>query len=111
MVQFVGLVTNLHFWKCLSYSVLEISINSWYHRGMRDKVSDIPNPNFTGQTQEVFMKHYNQNVPSAFPRASAKALLKFKETFPKLFDAKNEWTVDKHRKKFMDWLISYRETV
>lgn len=65
--------------------------------------------NFLAYSLSSFVEYYNHNVPAIFPRASVKALEKFKETHPVLFGSKNEWTIDKHRKKLMDWLSSYRD--
>lgn len=62
-----------------------------------------------GVDTPVFVQYYNKNVPEAFPRASLHTLIKFQETHPGLFEKNNEWTIDKHRKKLMDWLASYKE--
>jgi hypothetical protein len=50
-----------------------------------------------------FLKCYNQNLPSGLPNASLNLLKEFKKTYPALFDSDNSWSLDKHRKKFMDW--------
>jgi hypothetical protein len=53
-----------------------------------------------------FLESYNENLPSEFPRASLPFLKEFKKTYPSLFkDEKGEkiWSLDQHRKKFMDW--------
>lgn len=50
-----------------------------------------------------FLKSYNQNMPAAFPRASMAILEKFKEDNAGLFKHGDLWSLDQHRKKFMDW--------
>ena len=51
-----------------------------------------------------FLKSYNENLPSAFPRASLPFLKIFKKANPALFKDKSPWSLDQHRKKLMDWL-------
>ena len=55
---------------------------------------------------ESFMKSYNKDVPESFPNASLKILKQFQEMYPALFNKKDEWSIDKHRKRFMDWSFS-----
>jgi hypothetical protein len=54
-----------------------------------------------------FLKSYNKDLPSGFPHASLPFLKEFKKTFPALFKSKEKgeemWSLDRHRKKFMDW--------
>lgn len=50
-----------------------------------------------------FLKLYNQDLPEAFPRASKALLEEFKETHTSFFKT-DEWSLDVHRKKVMDWL-------
>jgi len=50
-----------------------------------------------------FLKFYNEDLPSAFPRASLPFLREFKKTYPGLFKDEDSWSLDQHRKKFMDW--------
>lgn len=54
-----------------------------------------------------FMESYNKSVPVSFPRVSIKILKKFQTLHPILFKHSNEWSIDKHRKRVMDWLPSY----
>jgi hypothetical protein len=57
-----------------------------------------------------FVEYYNENIPSKsklFPPATMEALRRFRATHPALFANSRKWTVDRHRKKVMDWLISY----
>ena len=51
-----------------------------------------------------FITSYNENLPSKFPRASQPFLREFKKAYPRLFENDNAWSLDQHRKKFMDWL-------
>jgi hypothetical protein len=53
-----------------------------------------------------FLGLYNKNIPIGFPRASAAKLKEFQNAHPALFKNRNMWSVDRHRKKFMDWLSS-----
>jgi hypothetical protein len=55
-----------------------------------------------------FMESYNKSVPENLPRASVKMLKKFHATNPSLFKKENGWSIDKHRKRFMDWLSSHQ---
>ena len=57
----------------------------------------------------VFLEYYNQNIPESYPRATPKALEQFQAAYPALFQNNEEWSIDKHRKRLMDWLPSYRE--
>jgi len=51
-----------------------------------------------------FLKSYNQNMPATFPRATMISLIKFKDSNAGLFKHGDLWSLDQHRKKFMDWL-------
>ena len=55
----------------------------------------------------VFMESYNKSIPAAFPRASVKILRQFQELHPILFKSGNEWSIERHRKRVMDWLPSH----
>lgn len=55
----------------------------------------------------AFLKTYNENLPERFPRASTLLLKKFQADSPKLFLHGDVWTLDKHRKQFMDWTGQY----
>ena len=54
-----------------------------------------------------FIGYYNEDLPARFPRASQEFLKEFKKTYPGLFKNGNTWSLDQHRKKFMDWLPQY----
>lgn len=51
-----------------------------------------------------FLKSYNEDLPSGFPRASLPFLREFRKTHPRLFKDATTWSLDQHRKKFMDWI-------
>ena len=57
----------------------------------------------------VFMDSYNRTMPESFPRATVAAMKEFQRTYPLLFKNREEWSLDKHRKKFMDWHLSHRD--
>ena len=57
-----------------------------------------------------FLESYNKNMPASFPRASAKLLVKFKESHPTLFKKGDTWSLDQHRKKLMDWIPQNQDT-
>ncbi len=65
--------------------------------------------NLVGKSTKVFIEYYNDNIPDAFPHATHKSLKAFQAQYPSLFKEDQEWIINKHRKKFMDWLSSYRE--
>jgi hypothetical protein len=58
-------------------------------------------------TLAVFLESYNQNIPAGFPRSTVATLKKFQEAHPMLFKQKDSWSVDRHRKKLIDWLSSH----
>ena len=52
-----------------------------------------------------FLKSYNENLPTQFPRVSLALLREFKKKNETLFkNDSNVWSLDQHRKKVMDWL-------
>ncbi|HEY4506683.1 MAG TPA: hypothetical protein VJH71_00770 [Candidatus Paceibacterota bacterium] len=55
----------------------------------------------------VFFESYNKSIPPTFPKATISILKKFENTHPDLFKQKDGWSVDRHRKRLMDWLASY----
>jgi hypothetical protein len=56
----------------------------------------------------TFMESYNNSAPASFPRASVEMLKQFQGAYPSLFKSKDAWSIDKHRKHFMDWLYSHQ---
>ena len=55
----------------------------------------------------AFMESYNKSIPVSFPHVSVKILKNFQALHPILFKHSTEWSIDKHRKRLMDWLPSY----
>ncbi len=51
----------------------------------------------------VFLELYNENLPESFPRASKKLLEQFKSEHISYFKTE-DWSLDIHRKRVMDWL-------
>ena len=64
--------------------------------------------NQTATTLAVFMESYNKSIPEGYPRASATVLKKFQVAHQMLFKHGDSWSVDRHRKKVMDWLSEHR---
>jgi hypothetical protein len=64
--------------------------------------------NERGVSVAVFLDYYNKNIPESYPHATVESLKKFRSLYPALFQNNEEWSIDKHRKKLMDWLPSYR---
>lgn len=56
-----------------------------------------------------FMKSYNEDLPSQFPRASLALLREFRKANTTLFKS-GSWSLDQHRKKVMDWITSHSRT-
>lgn len=57
----------------------------------------------------VFMEAYNKKIPKDFPVATISLLKKFQLAHPKHFKGENNWSIDKHRKRFMDWLSLHKD--
>lgn len=57
----------------------------------------------------TFMESYNKGIPADFPCASIETMEQFQAQHPSLFKRSGEWSIDRHRKKLMDWLSSRRE--
>lgn len=57
-----------------------------------------------------FLKTYNRGLPEGFPRASSILLEAYKRAYPSQFKD-NLWSLDLHRKKFMDWLPQYLKSL
>jgi len=56
-----------------------------------------------------FATAYNRMLAPGFPHASPKALTAFRASYPLLFKNDDSWSIDKHRKRFMDWYASHRD--
>ena len=68
-----------------------------------------PDANTVKTSTADFVDYYNQTTPERFPRASFQLLDKFRATHSSLFNGSDDWTIEKHRKKLMDWLSSHNE--
>lgn len=77
---------------------------------MRRK-NDMSELNKVVTSAAVFMESYNKSVPFGFPRVSNKALKEFQSVHPMLFKHGDEWSIDRHRKRLMDWLISHHDYI
>ncbi len=73
---------------------------------MQGKKNIGPDINLEEKSTSVFAQYYNQNIPAQFPRVSVEILETFKGEHPELFKGAEQWTIDKHRKRLMDWLTS-----
>lgn len=73
---------------------------------MKKTKNESPDVNLVAMPVADFVKYYNENIPESFPRVSLALLEQFRAAHPSLFKNKNEWSIDKHRKKLMDWLPS-----
>ena len=51
-----------------------------------------------------FLESYNKNMPIGWPRATTTLLQKFRDEHSTLFTHGDQWSLDQHRKKLMDWL-------
>ena len=71
---------------------------------------EILEPNQIQTSLVAFLASYNHNLPASFPRASIAKLKEFQASHSMLFKDGVMWSVVKHRKRFMDWLSSYRGT-
>ncbi len=58
----------------------------------------------------VFLASYNRDIPKGFPEASLENLEQFYKAHPLLFKDGRKWSMDRHRKRVMDWLASYHES-
>lgn len=58
-----------------------------------------------------FLKIYNQGLPTGFPRASSALLEAYKKLYPSQFKIDGLWSLDQHRKRFMDWLPMYLKSL
>ncbi|MHB8652170.1 MAG: hypothetical protein ACYC8S_03485 [Minisyncoccota bacterium] len=56
-----------------------------------------------------FLVSYNKNIPKEFPRASAELLEKFQAAHAPLFTNGDLWSLERHRKRLIDWLPNNRD--
>lgn len=59
----------------------------------------------------AFLATYNEGLPEQFTPASVELLKKFQKESPKLFQDGSSWTLDKHRKQFMDWARAHARSL
>jgi len=59
-------------------------------------------------TLGAFLESYNKSIPAGFSQASSEDLKDFQKLHPTLFKNKDEWSIEKHRKRLMDWLPARR---
>lgn len=78
----------------------------WYSSVMAGNHGE-PELNQTGTSLLIFMESYNRAIPADFPHASVKALKEFQTRYPALFRHGDEWSINRHRKRLMDWLPSH----
>lgn len=64
--------------------------------------------NQIGTSLVVFLESYNRSIPASFPQASVMVLKQFQAMYPVLFKHGDEWSIDRHRKRLMDWLSSHQ---
>ncbi|MBN1778619.1 MAG: hypothetical protein JW816_00125 [Candidatus Buchananbacteria bacterium] len=55
-------------------------------------------------TREAFLEFYNQGIPENFSQVTIQDLKDFEAANPRLFKDSKLWSLDKHRKRLMDWL-------
>lgn len=58
-----------------------------------------------------FLKTYNEDLPEQFTQATIPLLRKFQEDSPSLFKDGDVWSLDKHRKQFMEWVRHYMRSL
>ncbi len=54
-----------------------------------------------------FLTAYNEHLPEVFPHASIPFLKAFRKASPALFKDDGVWSLELHRKRFMDWLPTH----
>jgi hypothetical protein len=57
-----------------------------------------------------FSASYNDGLPEGYPTVNASILKVFSTKNAHFFKNKDEWSLDQHRKKVMDWLPTYLRT-
>ncbi|MDD3531360.1 MAG: hypothetical protein PHV99_02100 [Candidatus Pacebacteria bacterium] len=57
-----------------------------------------------------FVKFYNAGLPAGFPRATAALLTEYRSKNKDQFKG-GFWSLDLHRKKFMDWLPGHLKSL
>jgi hypothetical protein len=62
-------------------------------------------------TQAEFLARYNEGLPASFPRASRPLLAEYRKKYPGQFKEDGLWSLELHRKKFVDWLPMYLKSL
>lgn len=62
-------------------------------------------------TMGEFLATYNDKLPEQFPRATLPLLREYKKRYASQFKEDGLWSLDLHRKKFMDWLPMYLKSL
>lgn len=88
--------------------VIDLGMSLCYAYCMKRK-NDPLEKNLLYTTAEAFLENYNKSIPASFPQAAADALIKFQAANPSLFKKNNMWSIDRHRKRLMDWLSSQQK--
>ncbi len=87
---------------------LDFLADVWYDCGTMKRKSFESEANLAKTPMLEFIEAYNKTIPADFPRATPEALEQFRATHATLFKGKHGWSVDRHRKRVMDWLSSYQ---
>jgi hypothetical protein len=61
-------------------------------------------------TLKEFTLTYNEGLPEGFPAATDSLLEEFSASNTQLFKNTDQWSLDQHRKRVMDWLPSRLRT-
>ena len=54
-----------------------------------------------------FLERYNRMIPAHFPKATTERLNQFRLANTALFRGIDGWSIEKHRKRLMDWLANF----
>ena len=80
----------------------------WYYQHMANLMNKDEMERITTEMDtNEFQNDYNESIPDTFPRVTVNILNIFQSTYPSLFKRKKLWTIEKHRKKVLDWHASY----
>ena len=55
-------------------------------------------------TNAEFLESYNTNMPEGYPHVSLQILQRFKDAHPALFKPASTWSLERHRKRMIEWL-------
>ena len=61
-------------------------------------------------TRAEFLTLYNEGLPPGFPRATSALLAEYRYRYSDQFKD-GYWSLNLHRKKFMDWLPGYLKSI